>query len=920
MKLKYPKGSEWRKWDLHVHTPASALNNQFEGTDENEKWDKYFAKLASLADISVLGLTDYFSIEGYKKVQTYKDSGHLSNIDYLLPNVELRIVPVTSEDTPINLHIIFSPAPEILDGLDSKFFSSLEFTYQGEVFKCIRGDLINLGRKYKNDNTIQENIAYKIGIEQFKISFDKIKEIITKDRLLQEKSLVVVSNRSEDGASGIQHSSLAATREGIYRFANCIFSSNPSDRDYFLGKGADTIEDIIRKYGGLKPCIHGSDAHSLDKVCCPDLSRFAWIKADPTFEGLKQIIYEPDLRVKIQQENPIENETYAKVETCVVNFPTALKIKTEDAGKKTDFCFQDKYELVFSNNLTSIIGGRGSGKSTLVHLLYNAWPKMNIEKLDKDNLNSPLISLDLPPDPLKQVAKLTTTEIPIDTEFFLQNEIEKIAKDVDEMSELIRHRLFLLSFLDNQKSLKDLQYEWTLASHGLNELIEAYDNVSTINQEIELLKKQIETLKKQTAVIKSEEYKEFQKEIEDINKEISAFKNYKDEYTKLTAKIDMLIAEIAQLSWNEEQGKSILVDLLGSLQNYEKSLKEKYSSLEEKFKENNFTEQIAKKKLQLKKYLTEKGLAEENIEELANATEQIKQMEDEIKELEKQKAPYEKNYSERNSRLTDYENKYSTYHERFFEVVSRLQKELEGLPFFDKAISFASKTNEKHLREAAVDFVKQNSPAKGTLKGSLRTDDFQAVLFDVDNIADYLKDKEKIRTCVNQSTKTFLHRQVLQELVNNPVFLEKLYLRLWRDYYDIDNIQVQTKLGEKLLQNTSFGERCGLVMSIVLVAGTNPIVIDQPEDNLDGKFISTVLVPLIKKRKHYRQIILVTRDANIVIGGDAELIHILEGDGQKTKIIPSTIENIEHREKYIWILDGGKEAFEKREKKYGFKS
>ena len=105
--FKYQKGSEWRKWDLHVHTPASALNNQFEGTNEDEKLDKYLAKLASLMDISVLGLTDYFSIEGYKKVKACKDSGLLSNINYLVPNVELRILPVTSEDTPINLHIIF---------------------------------------------------------------------------------------------------------------------------------------------------------------------------------------------------------------------------------------------------------------------------------------------------------------------------------------------------------------------------------------------------------------------------------------------------------------------------------------------------------------------------------------------------------------------------------------------------------------------------------------------------------------------------------------------------------------------------------------------------------------------------------------------------------------------------------------------
>jgi DNA repair protein SbcC/Rad50 len=137
-------------------------------------------------------------------------------------------------------------------------------------------------------------------------------------------------------------------------------------------------------------------------------------------------------------------------------------------------------------------------------------------------------------------------------------------------------------------------------------------------------------------------------------------------------------------------------------------------------------------------------------------------------------------------------------------------------------------------------------------------------------------------------------------------------------HYDIQNIQVQTKLGEKLLQNTSFGERCGIVIAIVLVAGTNPIVIDQPEDNLDGKYVSKVLVPLIRGQKQKRQIILVTRDANIAIGGDSELILMLDKEGQDTKLLPATIENISMRPNYVWILDGGRRAFQKREEKYSF--
>ena len=135
-------------------------------------------------------------------------------------------------------------------------------------------------------------------------------------------------------------------------------------------------------------------------------------------------------------------------------------------------------------------------------------------------------------------------------------------------------------------------------------------------------------------------------------------------------------------------------------------------------------------------------------------------------------------------------------------------------------------------------------------------------------------------------------------------------------FFDVSNIHVQTKLGGKLLKNTSFGERCGIVIAIVLVAGTNPIVIDQPEDHLDGRFISDVLVPLLRQQKHNRQIILITRDANIVIGGDAELIHILESTDQRTEILPSSIENIDLRDKYIWILDGGTDAFARREQKY----
>ena len=105
-------------------------------------------------------------------------------------------------------------------------------------------------------------------------------------------------------------------------------------------------------------------------------------------------------------------------------------------------------------------------------------------------------------------------------------------------------------------------------------------------------------------------------------------------------------------------------------------------------------------------------------------------------------------------------------------------------------------------------------------------------------------------------------------------------------------------------------------MAVIIVAGTNPVIIDQPEDNLDGRFITEVLVPLIRRQKLNRQIVLITRDANIVIGSDSDLIHLLEKGEDRTSMQPITIENVENRDNYIWILDGGAEAFKIWERKY----
>ena len=124
MSLRYPRGSEWRKWDLHVHTPAS-FEHGFGG------WDEYVAELEKISDVAVLGITDYFTIDGYKEVLHLRTKGRLQNFTLVVPNIELRLnifIPKRSsgeQQRRLNLHVIFSNEVNVED-IESQFLHALK--------------------------------------------------------------------------------------------------------------------------------------------------------------------------------------------------------------------------------------------------------------------------------------------------------------------------------------------------------------------------------------------------------------------------------------------------------------------------------------------------------------------------------------------------------------------------------------------------------------------------------------------------------------------------------------------------------------------------------------------------------------------------------------------------------------------------
>ena len=214
------RGSEWRRWDLHVHTKGTMKNDQFESKDFNSFCITMFRK-AIENNISAIGITDYFNIDNYKEVGEFVDNLSPSSdfneeeVEkirkiFILPNVELRMLPVTDKKNLINIHCLFNP--EYTPNLENDFFARL--THCGtEGYLMNKQDITNLGRS-ENSNLDKES-AYKEGVEKFVVSHQQLQKLLNTKRNFRANTIIVVSNSSNDGASGLQeHCKLVENESG----------------------------------------------------------------------------------------------------------------------------------------------------------------------------------------------------------------------------------------------------------------------------------------------------------------------------------------------------------------------------------------------------------------------------------------------------------------------------------------------------------------------------------------------------------------------------------------------------------------------------------------------------------------------------------------------------------------------------------
>ena len=369
-------GSIWRKWDFHVHTPYSILNNNygfnpFELTESDleTEFDEYVKKLFTLAvenNVAAIGITDYFMLEGYKRIkekylsspskmlQCFPDDELRRKIEkiFIFPNIELRLENFVGRNAnSVNYHVIFSNDITIQD-IEENFLHQLTFNYDsGNTRSLTLSNIKELGSQIKNNNN-DSGSDLLVGLNHVTVNYADIQKVLENNPTFRNKYLITVpvdEDLSQISWNGRDYS----TRRNIYKQCHCLLTSNEKTIKWALASGREDAQ--IKEFGSIKPCIWGSDAHEYQKMFKPAEDRHCWVKSELTFEGLLQVVYEPSERVCIQNEQPDIGDIHQIIDS--------VRFENE--------AFQEA-PIYFNSSLTCIIGGKSTGKSMLLRQMARA--------------------------------------------------------------------------------------------------------------------------------------------------------------------------------------------------------------------------------------------------------------------------------------------------------------------------------------------------------------------------------------------------------------------------------------------------------------------------------------------------------------------------------------------------------------------
>lgn len=1024
-KTKFDRGSEWRQWDLHIHTPASFHWNgkRFTGdinSTENVKLIDEMIDALNKASPAVFALMDYWTFDGWFALKNrLKQEGAPKLEKTVFPGIELRLMaPMNGR---LNAHVIFSdqiPDQHLIDFKSQLKVEIIDRPLSDDALKTLArrvgSDKLRT-HGFTNSEIIQtdDELALKAGSTIAEINCDSYKDAI--NNIPDGLGIGFMPFDTSDGISKVKWQEHYAYVLGLFKTSPIFETRNLDTRDAFVGLKTETnsawFYDFQRALNNTpRLAVSGSDAHQFIGVDGDNDKRgygnfpsnkATWIKADPTYLGLLQAIKEPEKRSFIGEKpqklkEVDENKTY---------FIDQIRV-----DRKSDSTLSDEWlhgtNINLNQDLVAIIGNKGSGKSALadvIALLGNSRQKNHFSFLKKDRFRGKsgeparqfeggLTWLDnsnqvrnLSEDPQEDSVELIR--------YIPQGHFEELCNDhVSGKSNAFEKELRAVIFDHASKSIRlgALDFDQLIEqqeSTYRDRLIEYRKELKRLNIEIEALEEQshpnvkkslnelLEQKKKQITELQAIKPEILEKPSEKLSPEQQKAANDIEENANKIIQVESQVATVSQaMSLLAQKQKSVqsVRDRIRLLERQYDSFKEESSKdfeilglksddvaklnvnlpviekIESTIPDDNATLVTSYNDLNGQKV---KLLAEQTTLKTKLNEPQLRYQQSILATQEWETKLQALNGSEESpdtliglqtrlaqidqvpAQITEKKNARKVLVGEIFDALDSQRKSREELfkPVQDLIQNNTLIRDEYKLQFQATlggssellsselfDLIKQIS---GEFRGE--NDSYQTVRKLSEQYQLNLKEHvikfvealdEKIHLAAsgggNVGINSILRKDrtasAVYDLIYGLSYLEPRYSLLFQDAQ---------------IEQLSPGQRGALLLIFYLLVdkGKNPIILDQPEENLDNETVFNLLVPVLSEAKKKRQIIMVTHNPNLAVVCDAEQIIYSSFERKNaSKITYSTgsIENPTINEHVVNVLEGTKPAFDNRRIKY----
>ena len=1024
-KREIARGSVWRQWDLHIHTPASFhwLGKKFRdcaNADERRDLIDQMIDALNKAEPAVFAIMDYWTFDGWLALKArLKEAGAPTLHKTVFPGIELRLAaPMKGR---LNAHVLFSDEIEDQALLDFKQTLTIELVNR----PLSDSALIQLARETgpdklkthgfdKADVVASDEKASLAGAIVAELNPDSYRSAIAKVK--QGQAIGFMPFDTNDGLADVKWHEHYAYVMGLFQ-TSPIFESRSIDlHAAFAGvRTAGNAKFFDNFYSALKEvprlAVSGSDAHCFVGVAGDNNKRGygdfpsekkTWIKADPTFHGLKQAILEPAKRSFIGVK-PFKVQA---VETSKIHFIESIEV-SKTGTKAGVGSWLHGCDLPLNPDLVAIIGNKGSGKSALADVVAT----LGFSRQTKHfSFLKPDRFLGKGGDPARQfTGTLTwrdesTESRPLNeppapdkqelVRYIPQHYFEELCNDhVSGKSNAFEQELRAVIFSHTKEEMRlgalDFDQLTEQQEQSLrNRLGEFRKDLKSINSSIARIEDQLQPIEEQKLMdqllVKTREIDEHQKikpvevapppetmepeqkqaaealaitsqkieastkrkqqiqtEITAIAKQQKAIADAKEQLRLLQRAYDQAQQQVAEdlllagLNWSDVVKLEIKTSLLdersaafaaqqSALQTEATALTGTLETLEQEKKAH--ATKLNARQQQFETYQHQLAEWTRKLEALTGTPTEpdtkvgLETRLTQIKELPAKRVGLQVQRLQLTAEIFDSLHAQRKAREELFKPVQDLIR-ANDLIREDYRLQFQATlaASVEAIAERLFALIKQTS-------GALRGQD--TALLTVKKLFDShdLNTKEGALAFANA-----LHETLEQAAkdggtevgIANLLKKDQSAVSVYDLIFGLDFLEPRYSLlfQDTQIEQLSPGQRGALLLIFYLLVdnGKTPIILDQPEENLDNETVFRLLVPVLTEAKKKRQIIMVTHNPNLAVVCDAEqIIHASFDRASNCSInyVAGSLENPTLNSAVVTVLEGTKPAFNNRSGKY----